>query len=169
MCDFSAYPNSGKSVGETSGIFVVHVILVVAIVSWDPNSTVDLWMRFFRKGHWDGFHLPFYVFNLWEDIVFSLCVFSCCPAGWIATLERKLAFRPTRHVGRVEGPKTIPSQHRDLAEFLKTEEIDRKTKDIRYTLDPDSWEDVTTFARVTIGFARPCSTIQVECAIICIR
>ena len=50
LCVFcSAYPNSGKWVGETSGIFVVHVILVVAIVSWDPNSTVDLWMRFFER------------------------------------------------------------------------------------------------------------------------
>ena len=171
LCVFcSAYPNSGKWVGETSGIFVVHVILVVAIVSWDPNSTVDLWMRFFRKGHWDGFHLPFYVFNLWEDIVFSLVCFLMLPCRLNSDTGKKAGIPANKaHVGMVEGPKTIPSQHRDLAGFLKTEEIDRKTKDIRHTLDPDSWEDVTTFARVTIGFARPCSTIQVECAIICIR
>ena len=70
------------------------------------------------------------------------------------------------HVGMVEGPKTILSRHRDLAGFLKTEEIDRKTRDIRHTLDPYSSEDMTTFAR---GNHRICSTIQVECAIICIR
>lgn len=72
---FSAYPNSGKWVGETSGIFVVHVILVVAIVSWDPNSTVDLWMRFFeRDTEMDSIY--HFTCSIFERTKVFACVFS---------------------------------------------------------------------------------------------
>lgn len=155
-CWLRLYPGHGHiQTSEVSRFQKVTGSKLLGNTGLDPNSKVDLWMRFFRKGHWDGFHLPFYVFNLWEDISFSLCVFSCCPAGWIATLERKLAFRPTRHVGRVEGPKTIPSQHRDLAGFLKTENLIERPEISDIQLIHIRGRMWPLLLGVTIGFARP--------------
>ena len=111
-----------------------HVILVVAIASWThwwhiQTSEDSRFQKIYKfEIVWKHFEtqtlkwiflevflgtlrwipstvLCFQSLRIAKTWFFPVCFLMWCPAGWIATLERKPAFQPTRHVGMVEGPE----------------------------------------------------------------